>query len=56
MDINKTRAKVFAHLISMPVQLKSLLIEKLEWLLHIVLYVSIYYKKKNFFKLFDLNK
>ncbi|CAF4780070.1 unnamed protein product, partial [Rotaria sp. Silwood2] len=38
MDVNKTRAKVFAHLISMPVQLKYLLVEKIEWLYHIVQY------------------
>jgi hypothetical protein len=43
MDLNKARAKVFAHLISMPVQLKYLLIKNVEWLFHIVQYVSIYY-------------
>ncbi|CAF4826999.1 unnamed protein product [Rotaria sp. Silwood1] len=40
IDVNKARAKIFAHLISMPVQLKYLLIEKLEWLYHIVQYAS----------------
>jgi hypothetical protein len=42
ININKQRAKVFAHLISMSVQLKYLLIEKIEWLFHIVQYVSIF--------------
>ncbi|CAF0998932.1 unnamed protein product [Rotaria sordida] len=40
MDVNKARAKVFAHLISMPVQLKHLLVEKIEWLYHIIQYAS----------------
>lgn len=38
---NKARAKVLAHLISMPVQLKHLIVENFEWLLHVVQYVSI---------------
>ncbi|CAF4225724.1 unnamed protein product, partial [Rotaria magnacalcarata] len=36
--MNKARAKVFPHLISMPVQLKYLLVEKIEWIFHIVQY------------------
>ncbi|CAM4971608.1 unnamed protein product [Rotaria socialis] len=35
---NKERAKVLAHLISMPVQLKYILLEKFQWLLHVVEY------------------
>ncbi|UJR38484.1 hypothetical protein I4U23_031152 [Adineta vaga] len=35
---NKERAKVLAHLISMPVQLKYLLVEKFQWLLHVIEY------------------
>jgi len=31
-----------AHLISMPIQLKSLRIKQFEWLLHIIQYVSIF--------------
>ncbi|CAF3755398.1 unnamed protein product, partial [Rotaria sp. Silwood1] len=40
MDVNKARTKVFAHLISMSVQLKYLFVEKIEWLYHIVQYIS----------------
>lgn len=43
IDINKARAKVFAHLISMPIQLKYLLVEKIEWLYHIIQYVRALY-------------
>ncbi|CAF3987327.1 unnamed protein product, partial [Rotaria magnacalcarata] len=35
---DKLRAKVFAHLISMPVQLKYLLVEKFQWLVHVIKY------------------
>ncbi|CAF4656726.1 unnamed protein product [Rotaria sp. Silwood1] len=42
IELNKARAKVFAHLISMPVQLEYLLVEKVEWLFHIIQYVNIY--------------
>ncbi|CAF1497776.1 unnamed protein product [Rotaria sordida] len=38
---DKRRAKVFAHLISMCVQLKYLLVEKFEWLLYIVKYIML---------------
>ncbi|CAF4475062.1 unnamed protein product [Rotaria socialis] len=38
---DKLSAKVFAHLISMPVQLKYLLVEKFQWLLHVIKYVCI---------------
>ncbi|CAF4298550.1 unnamed protein product [Rotaria magnacalcarata] len=40
LDINEARAKVFAHLISMLIQLKYLLVEKIEWLYHIIQYAS----------------
>ncbi|CAF1480169.1 unnamed protein product [Adineta steineri] len=40
IDRNKVRAKLLAHLISMPVQLKDLRIELFEWLLHIIQYAS----------------
>ncbi|CAF4866172.1 unnamed protein product, partial [Rotaria sp. Silwood1] len=40
IELNKARAKVFTHLISMPVQLEYLLVEKVEWLFHIIQYVS----------------
>ncbi|CAF3362472.1 unnamed protein product [Rotaria socialis] len=40
LDINKARAKIFAQLISMPIQLKYLLVEKIEWLYHIIQYAS----------------
>ncbi|CAF3755553.1 unnamed protein product [Rotaria sp. Silwood1] len=39
-DENEIRAKVLAHLISMTVQLKYLLIERFEWLLHVIQYAS----------------
>jgi hypothetical protein len=42
IDRNKERAKVLAQLISMPVQLKYLIIENVQWLLHVIEYVSIY--------------
>ncbi|CAF1416626.1 unnamed protein product [Rotaria sordida] len=35
---NEIREKVLAHLISMTVQLKYLLVEQFEWLLHVVQY------------------
>ncbi|CAF4319471.1 unnamed protein product [Rotaria sp. Silwood2] len=38
IDRNKARAKVLAHLISMPVQLEYLLIEKFQWVLHVIEY------------------
>ncbi|CAF4190960.1 unnamed protein product, partial [Rotaria magnacalcarata] len=38
IDRNKERAKVLAHLISMPVQLKYILLEKFQWLLHVIEY------------------
>ncbi|CAF5083569.1 unnamed protein product, partial [Rotaria sp. Silwood1] len=38
INLNKARAKVFAHLISMPIQLKYLLVENIEWIFHIVQY------------------
>ncbi|CAF1928468.1 unnamed protein product [Rotaria magnacalcarata] len=41
---DKLRAKVFAHLISMPVQLKYLLVEKFQWLVHVIKYVCIDFK------------
>ncbi|CAM4944871.1 unnamed protein product [Rotaria socialis] len=37
---NEIREKVLAHLISMTVQLKYLLVERFEWLLHVVQYAS----------------
>ncbi|CAF1496216.1 unnamed protein product [Rotaria magnacalcarata] len=37
---NLIREKVLAHLISMTVQLKCLLVEEFEWLLHVVQYAS----------------
>ncbi|CAF4236636.1 unnamed protein product [Rotaria sp. Silwood2] len=37
---NKIREKILAHLISMSVQLKYLLVEQFEWLLHVVQYAS----------------
>jgi hypothetical protein len=40
IDRNEIREKVLAHLISMTVQLKYLLVEQFEWLLHVVQYVS----------------
>ncbi|CAF5129437.1 unnamed protein product, partial [Rotaria sp. Silwood1] len=43
IDINKAREKVFAHAISIPVRLKYPLVEKIQWLYHIVQYESIYY-------------
>ena len=39
-DRNEMREKVLAHLISMTVQLKYLLIEQFIWILHVVQYVS----------------
>jgi hypothetical protein len=39
MEGNQLREKVLAHLISMTVQLKYLLVERFEWLLHVVQYV-----------------
>jgi len=46
IDGNEIRGKVLAHLISMTVQLKYLLIERFEWLLHVIQYVrhSFFYK------------
>ncbi|CAF1186923.1 unnamed protein product [Rotaria sordida] len=38
IDRNKIREKVLAHLISMTLQLKYLLVEQFEWLLHVVQY------------------
>ncbi|CAF4606916.1 unnamed protein product, partial [Rotaria socialis] len=35
---NEIREKVLAYLISMTVQLKYLLVERFEWLLHVVQY------------------
>ncbi|CAF2964366.1 unnamed protein product, partial [Rotaria sp. Silwood2] len=46
INLNKARAKVFAHLISMPVQLKYLLVENIEWIFHIVQYASNDLKEK----------
>ncbi|CAF2063983.1 unnamed protein product [Rotaria magnacalcarata] len=40
IDRNEIREKVLAHLISMTVQLKYLLVEQFEWLLHVVQYTS----------------
>ncbi|CAM4775044.1 unnamed protein product [Rotaria magnacalcarata] len=40
IDRNEIREKVLAHLISMTVQLKYLLVEQFEWLLHVVKYTS----------------
>ncbi|CAM4966703.1 unnamed protein product [Rotaria socialis] len=40
IDRNEVREKVLAHLISMTVQLKYLLVEQFEWLLHVVQYTS----------------
>ncbi|CAF4024654.1 unnamed protein product, partial [Rotaria sordida] len=40
IDQNEIRAKILAYLISMTVQLKYLLVERFEWLLHIVQYTS----------------
>ncbi|CAF3189401.1 unnamed protein product, partial [Rotaria sp. Silwood2] len=37
---NQIREKVLAHLISMTVQLKYLLVERFDWLLHVVQYAS----------------
>jgi hypothetical protein len=42
-DRDKVRAKIFAHLLSMPVQLKYLFVEKFEWLLYVIQYVSIHF-------------
>ena len=39
IERNEIREKVLARLISMTVQLKYLLIEQFEWLLHVVQYV-----------------
>lgn len=39
----KKRAKLLARLISIPVQLNYLRIEKFEWLLHLIEYVRIYF-------------
>ncbi|CAF4227907.1 unnamed protein product, partial [Rotaria magnacalcarata] len=38
IDRNEIREKVLAHLISVTVQLKYLLVEQFEWLLHVVQY------------------
>ena len=40
IDQDKARAKVLAHLISMPIELKDLRVYQFEWLLHVVQYVS----------------
>ena len=40
IEKNEARARVLAHLISMPIQLKHLVIENFEWLLQIIEYVS----------------
>ncbi len=39
-DENIARAKLLAHLLSMPVQLKHLRIQEFTWLLNVVEYVS----------------
>ncbi|CAF5054106.1 unnamed protein product, partial [Rotaria sp. Silwood1] len=39
IDRDQIREKVLAHLISMTVQLKYLLVERFEWLLHVVEYL-----------------
>jgi len=43
IDRNKARAKLLAHLISMPIQLYHLRLRNFEWLLHLIQYVSISY-------------
>ncbi len=43
LDRNEARAKIFGHLISMPIHLEYLLVERVEWLFHIIQYVSISY-------------
>ncbi|CAM4802124.1 unnamed protein product [Rotaria magnacalcarata] len=45
MDRNRERAKLLAHLISMPVQLKYLLVRNFQWFLHVVEYASDQLKK-----------
>ena len=40
IDRDETREKVLSYLISMTVQLKYLLVERFEYLLHVVQYVS----------------
>ncbi|CAF1115066.1 unnamed protein product [Rotaria sp. Silwood1] len=40
IDRNEIREKVLALLISMTVQLKCLLVEQFEWLLHVIQYAS----------------
>ena len=40
IDRNEIRETVLAHLISMTVQLKYLLVGRFEWLLNVVEYVS----------------
>jgi hypothetical protein len=42
IDRNKERAKVLVQLISMAVQLKYLIINNFQWLLHVIEYVRIY--------------
>jgi hypothetical protein len=42
IDRTKACAKLLAHLISMPVQLKDLRINTFRWLLHVVEYVSMF--------------
>ncbi|CAF4111169.1 unnamed protein product [Rotaria sp. Silwood2] len=39
-DRDKVRAKIFAHLLSMPVQLKHLFVKKFEWLLYVIHYAA----------------
>ncbi|CAF3948420.1 unnamed protein product [Rotaria sp. Silwood2] len=40
IDRNKARAKLVAHLISMPIQLYDLRLRNFEWLLHVIQYAS----------------
>jgi len=49
-DRDKVRAKIFAHLLSMPVQLKHLFIQKFEWFLYVIQYVSIHFILSHFLR------
>ncbi len=46
-DEDKVFAKIFSHIISMTVQLKYLFIERFEWFLYIIQYVSICFVHKS---------
>jgi len=48
IDRTVARAKLLAHLLSMPIQLKHLRIPEFRWLLHVIKYVSIFICLTNF--------